>query len=235
MLFSGYGVVRGARKPEPDRRRVRSRDVGGARRTHPCRASRRGRSRRRRRLRIERVGSSPSQSSPHSNGRTTRLVSTDARRRSQAWKIRAITRRCRPWPRDRRSRACGAPGFRRKSGFGPARLHDAAHRIAHAAESALDVGHVGEAERLEHLRGAHRAAADLAADQQLGVRREVGLHHAHEVRVRLHLSGIGIAIEQRHIDRACRMALLELGLRSDVDVGAAEFLQLSWLRSRRRV
>jgi hypothetical protein len=75
------------------------------------------------------------------------------------------------------------------------------------------------------LRGTHRPAADLATESSWR-QSEIGLHHTHKVRIRHHLAGAWVAIEQRDIDGAGCVTAFELGLRSDIHVGAALLLEL---------
>ena len=93
--------------------------------------------------------------------------------------------------------------------FQPAVLDNLAGLAAGAAEAAGDIGNVGEAGGDQRLRGANLARARLAADQQLGVGREMRLYDAHEVGVGHHAHGL--AVHNRDIERAGGVAVFVFG------------------------
>src|SRR5207302_10510063 len=123
-----------------------------------------------------------------------------------------------PLPHVAEARPRGPPLLDRQPRVAPAGHDDAPRLVARAAEAAADVGDVAIAGRGEDLARVLRAAAGLAADDELRHARQVALDDGEEVWVRHRLAGGFIEEHDGHVARAGGMAGLELRLGADVEI-----------------
>src|SRR5439155_15205743 len=124
----------------------------------------------------------------------------------------------RPLPQIPVARTRRLPLLDRQPRVAPAGDDDAPRLVARAAEAAADVGDVAIAGCGEDLARVLRAAAGLAADDELRGARQVALDDGEEVRVRHRLAGGFIEEHDGHVARAGGMACLELRLGADVEI-----------------